>query len=67
MMAGRCRPEVQGRFERPTDRRRSAVRSPKWDRHLSRSAELAPGQWDLVLEGVAAGQRLFVQNRVLLN
>ena len=33
------------------------------------SAEtIAPGQWDLVLEGVAAGQRLFLsKNRVLLN
>ena len=29
---------------------------------------IAPGQWDLVLEGVAAGQRMFLsKNRVLLN
>ena len=33
------------------------------------SAEpIAPGQWDLVLEGVSSGQRLFLsKNRVLLN
>jgi hypothetical protein len=29
---------------------------------------IASGQWDLVLEGVVAGQRLFLsKNRVLLN
>jgi hypothetical protein len=29
---------------------------------------MAPGQWDLVLEGDAAGQRMFLsKNRVLLN
>jgi hypothetical protein len=32
------------------------------------ASAIAPGQWDLVLEGVAAGQRLFLsRNRVLLN
>jgi hypothetical protein len=32
------------------------------------AADIAPGQWDLVLEGVAAGQRVFLsKNRVLLN
>ena len=29
---------------------------------------IGPGQWDLVLEGDAAGQRMFLsKNRVLLN
>jgi len=29
---------------------------------------IAPGQWDLVLEGDGAGQRMFLsKNRVLLN
>jgi len=32
------------------------------------AADIAPGQWDLVLEGVSAGRRLFLsKNRVVLN
>ena len=61
----------QGRFERPTDRRGDLpVTLAEVGIGIYRgSAEtIAPGQWDLVLEGVAAGQRLFLsKNRVLLN
>jgi nitrogen fixation protein FixH len=61
----------QGRFERPTDRRADQqVTLAEVGNGIYRgSAEtIAPGQWDLVLEGVAAGQRLFLsKNRVLLN
>jgi nitrogen fixation protein FixH len=61
----------QGRFERPTDRRADLpVTLAEVGIGIYRgSAEaIAPGQWDLVLEGVAAGQRLFLsRNRVMLN
>src|SRR5262245_17760215 len=61
----------QGRFERPTDRRADRpIELAETGIGIYRgSAEtVAPGQWDLVLEGVAAGQRLFLsKNRVLLN
>jgi nitrogen fixation protein FixH len=61
----------QGRFERPTDRRADRpVELAETGIGIYRgSAEtVAPGQWDLVLEGAAAGQRLFLsKNRVLLN
>lgn len=61
----------QGRFERPTDRRadRSVELAETGIGIYRGSAEtVAPGQWDLVLEGAAAGQRLFLsKNRVLLN
>jgi nitrogen fixation protein FixH len=61
----------QGRFERPTDRRADRpVELAETGIGIYRgSAEtIAPGQWDLVLEGAAAGQRLFLsKNRVLLN
>jgi nitrogen fixation protein FixH len=60
-----------GRFERPTDRRADLpVTLAEVGIGIYRgSAEaLAPGQWDLVLEGESAGQRLFLsKNRVLLN
>ena len=63
--------KFQGRFERPTDRRADLpVALAEVGRGIYRgSAEaIAPGQWDLVLEGAAAGQRLFLsRNRVLLN
>src|SRR3984957_11312951 len=61
----------QGRFERPRDRRADQAVPPaevasaiyRWSAPL-----IGPGQWDLVLEGVAAGQRKFLsKNRVLLN
>ncbi len=61
----------QGRFERPTDRRADQpVGLTEVGGGIYRgSAQLiAPGQWDLVLEGDAAGQRMFLsKNRVLLN
>lgn len=62
---------VVGRFERPTDRRA--------DRPIELAATgsgiyrgsvlaLAPGQWDLVLEGDVAGRRMFLStNRIVLN
>ena len=52
-----------GRFERPTDRREVGIGV-----YRGNAETIAPGQWDLVLEGVADGQRLFLsKNRVLLN
>jgi nitrogen fixation protein FixH len=63
--------KFQGRFERPTDRRADlAVSLAEVGIGIYRgNAEaVAPGQWDLVVEGVAGGQRLFLsKNRVLLN
>ena len=63
--------KFQGRFERPTD----GAPICRWSSPKSGSASIAaarcaiaPGQWDLVLEGDSAGQRLFLsKNRVLLN
>ena len=61
----------QGRFERPTDRRADqAVALAETGIGIYRGAAplIAPGQWDLVLQGEAAGQRMFLsRNRVLLN
>ena len=61
----------QGRFERPADRRadQAVVLAEIASGIYRGSASLiGPGQWDLVLEGVAVGQRLFLsKNRVLLN
>jgi nitrogen fixation protein FixH len=63
--------KFSGRFERPTDRRADlpVVLAEVGIGIYRGSAEaLAPGQWDLVLEGLSAGQRLFLsKNRVLLN
>jgi nitrogen fixation protein FixH len=63
--------KFQGRFERPTDRRADfPVTLAEVGIGIYRGSALAiaPGQWDLVLEGVAAGQRMFLsKNRVLLN
>lgn len=60
-----------GRFERPTDRRadkRIALAEVGIGIYRGNAAEIAQGQWDLVLEGEAAGQRMFLsRNRVLLN
>jgi nitrogen fixation protein FixH len=60
-----------GRFERPADRRADqAVALAEVASGLYRGNVplIGPGQWDLVLEGVAAGQRIFLsKNRVLLN
>ena len=61
----------QGRFERPTDRRADQpVGLTEVGSGIYRGSAplIAPGQWDLVLEGDAAGQRMFLSNnRVLLN
>jgi nitrogen fixation protein FixH len=61
----------QGRFERPTDKRADLpVELSEVGIGVYRGAtvSIAPGQWDLVLEGDAAGQRMFLsKNRVLLN
>jgi nitrogen fixation protein FixH len=60
-----------GRFERPTDRRADlavALAEVGIGVYRGNAETIAPGQWDLVLEGVADGQRLFLsKNRVLLN
>lgn len=61
----------QGRFERPTDRRADqpvGLSEVGGGIYRGSAPLIAPGQWDLVLEGDAAGQRMFLsKNRVLLN
>jgi nitrogen fixation protein FixH len=61
----------KGRFERPTDKRADQpVTLTETGVGIYRGSALliAPGQWDLVLDGDAAGQRMFLsKNRVLLN
>ena len=63
--------QFQGRFERPTDRRADlpvVLAEVGMGVYRGSALTIAPGQWDLVLEGVAAGQRMFLsKNRVLLN
>ena len=63
--------KFQGRFERPTDRRADqqvGLLEVGLGVYRGSAALIAPGQWDLVLEGDAAGQRMFLsKNRVLLN
>ena len=60
-----------GRFERPTDRRADqpvGLTDVGGGIYRGSAPLIAPGQWDLVLEGDAAGQRMFLsKNRVLLN
>jgi nitrogen fixation protein FixH len=60
-----------GRFERPTDRRADrpvALAEMGIGIYRGSAPLIAAGQWDLVLEAVAAGQRMFLsKNRVLLN
>jgi nitrogen fixation protein FixH len=60
-----------GRFERPTDRRADqpiGLAEVGSGIYRGSVAEVAAGQWDLVLEGDAAGQRMFLsKNRVVLN
>src|ERR1019366_509054 len=62
--------KFQGRFERPTDRRADqpvALAEVGGGIYRGSAALIAPGQWDLVPEGDAAGQRMFLsKNRVLL-
>jgi nitrogen fixation protein FixH len=61
----------QGRFERPGDRRADqavALAEVASGVYRGSASLIGPGQWDLVLEGDAAGRRLFLsKNRVLLN
>lgn len=61
----------QGRFERPTDRRADqpvGLTDVGGGIYRGSASLIAPGQWDLVLEGDAGGQRMFLsKNRVLLN
>ena len=63
--------KFQGRFERPTDRRADQpVELAEMGIGIYRGNAplIAAGQWDLVLEGVAAGRRMFLsKNRVMLN
>jgi nitrogen fixation protein FixH len=63
--------KFEGRFERPTDRRADlpvTLAEVGIGIYRGSAPAIAPGQWDLVLEGVSAGQRLFLsRNRVLLN
>lgn len=63
--------KFQGRLERPTDRRADLpveLAEVGIGIYRGSATTVAPGQWDLVLEGTGAGQRLFLsRNRVLLN
>jgi nitrogen fixation protein FixH len=63
--------KFQGHFERPADKRADqavALAETGIGIYRGTASPIAPGQWDLVLEGVAAGQRMFLsKNRVLLN
>jgi nitrogen fixation protein FixH len=63
--------KFQGTLERPTDKRADlAVSLAEVGIGIYRGSApaVAPGQWDLVLEGDSAGQRMFMsKNRVLLN
>jgi len=60
-----------GRLERPTDKRADmAVELAEAGIGIYRgnAASVAPGQWDLVIEGDAKGARVFLsRNRVILN
>jgi nitrogen fixation protein FixH len=61
----------QGRLERPADKRADqpvALAEIGGGIYRGATSAIAPGQWDLVLEGEAGGQRMFLsKNRVLLN
>jgi nitrogen fixation protein FixH len=60
-----------GRFERPTDRRGDqamTLADVGGGIYRGSAPALPPGQWDLVLEGDVAGQRMFLsKNRIVLN
>ena len=60
-----------GRLERPTDKRADlAVELSEAGIGIYRgeAASVAPGQWELVIEGEAHGERVFMsRNRVILN
>ena len=61
----------EGRFERPTDRRADlpvTLAEVGIGVYRGSAPSIAAGQWDLVLQGVSAGQRMFLsKNRVVLN
>lgn len=63
--------KFEGRFERPTDKRADlavTLEEVGIGVYRGRLDKIAAGQWDLVLEGDAKGQRMFLsKNRVLLN
>jgi nitrogen fixation protein FixH len=63
--------KFEGRFERPTDKRADlAVTLAEVGSgvYRGRLEAIAPGQWDLVLEGDGSAGRLFLsKNRVMLN
>jgi nitrogen fixation protein FixH len=63
--------KFQGRFERPTDKRADlaiALAEVGIGIYRGRLDAVAPGHWDLVLEGDNASGRMFLsKNRVLLN
>jgi len=63
--------KFQGTLERPTDKRADlgvSLTEVGIGIYRGSAPAVAPGQWDLVLEGDAAGQRMFMsKNRVLLN
>ena len=60
-----------GTFERPTDKRADlavALAEVGIGVYRGRLEAIAPGQWDLVLEGDGSTGRLFLsKNRVMLN
>jgi nitrogen fixation protein FixH len=60
-----------GRFERPTDRRADqpvTLAEVGIGIYRGSAPALAAGQWDLVLQGDVAGQRMFLsKNRIVLN
>ena len=63
--------KFQGRFERPADKRADlpvAFAEVGIGIYRGRTEAIAPGQWDLVLEGDNATGRMFLsKNRVVLN
>jgi len=60
-----------GRLERPTDKRSDLqveLSEAGIGIYRGNAASVPPGQWDLVIEGEARGQRVFMsRNRVILN
>lgn len=60
-----------GRLERPTDKRADLqieLSEAGIGVYRGNVATVAPGQWDLVIEGDARGERVFLsRNRVILN
>ncbi|MDA9445081.1 FixH [Bradyrhizobium sp. CCBAU 51745] len=60
-----------GRLERPTDKRADlavGLAEAGIGIYRGNAASVAPGQWDLVIEGDAKGERVFLsRNRVILN